>query len=91
MPALVNFQFHMIARIDDMTQVIMDRIRVHDNFDNALKTRRNWSKNVHDERYAPWQIILESMDPVFCVLIMAGISPAIKSNCDGVAVYVCIL
>ena len=73
MPAHINFQFHMIARIDNMTQVIMDQIWVHDNFDNALKTRRNWSKNVHDERYAPWQIILESMDPVFCVLISLGL------------------
>ena len=69
MPALINFQFHMIARIDDTTQVIMDHICVHDNFENALKTRLNWSKNVNDERDAPWQIVLASMDPVFCVYI----------------------
>jgi len=73
MPALIKFQFHMIARIDDTTQVIMDHIRVHDNFENALKTRLNWSKNVHDERDAPWQIILGSMDPVLCVLISLGL------------------
>ncbi len=73
MPALINFQFHMMTRIDDTTQVIMDHIRVHDNFENALKTRLNWSKNVHDERDAQWQIILGSMDLVFCVLISLGL------------------
>ena len=40
MPALViNFQFHMIARINNTTHVIMGHIRVHDNFEDALKTR----------------------------------------------------
>jgi hypothetical protein len=73
MPALINFQFHLIARIDDTTQVIMDHIRVHDNFDNALKTRLNWSKNVQDERDAPWQVILGSMNPVFCNFISLGL------------------
>ncbi|KAI2497781.1 hypothetical protein MHU86_16723 [Fragilaria crotonensis] len=73
MPALMNFQFHMIARIDDTTQVIMDHIRVHDNFENALKTRLNWSKNVQDECDAPWQIVLGSMNPVFCVYISLGL------------------
>jgi len=73
MPALINFQFHMIARIDDTTQVIMEHIRVHDNFENALKTRLNWSKNVQDERDAPWQIVMGSMNPVFCVLISLGL------------------
>ena len=53
MPTLMNFQFHMIARIDDTKQVIMDHIQVHDNFENALKTPLNWSKNVQDERDAP--------------------------------------
>ena len=63
----------MIARIDDTTQVIMDHIRVHDSFENALKTRLNWSKNVQDERDAPWQIVMGSMNPVFCVLISLGL------------------
>jgi hypothetical protein len=87
MPALIKFQFHMIARIDDTTQVIMDHIRVHDNFENALKTRLNWSKNVHDERDAPWQIILGSMDPVFCVMISLGLWPEfhLQSNPTAMA------
>ena len=73
MPALINFQFHLIARIDDTTQVILDHIRIHDNFENALKTRLNWSKNVQDERDAPWQVVLGSMNAVFCVFISLGL------------------
>ena len=66
MPALTNYQFHMIARIDDTTQVVLEHIQINDNFENALKTWLNWSKNVRDERDAPWQIMLAtSMDPVF--------------------------
>jgi hypothetical protein len=44
--ALTNFQFHMIARIDDTTQVLVDNVQIHNSFPNALKTRLNWSKNV---------------------------------------------
>lgn len=66
--AMVNFQFHLIARVDDTTQLVLEHIRVHDNFPNCLKTRLNWSKNVNDERDAPWQIVLGSINPVYCVL-----------------------
>ena len=66
--ALINFQFLLIARIDDTTQVLVDNICVHDNFCNALKTRLNWSKNFTEERDAPWQVVLGLMDTLFCVL-----------------------
>ena len=87
MPALINFQFHMIARIDDTTQVIMDHIRVHNHFENALKTRLNWSKNVQDERDAPWQIVLGSMNPIFCVLISLGLwlESNLRANATAIA------
>ncbi len=51
----------------------MDHIQVHDNFDNALKTQLNWSQNVQDERDTPWQVILESMNPMFCNFISLGL------------------
>lgn len=66
--AIANFQFHLIARVDDSTQLVLEHIRVHNNFPNCLKTRLNWSKNVGDERDAPWQIVLGSLNPVYCVL-----------------------
>lgn len=87
MPAIMNFQFHMIARIDDTTQVTIDHIRVHDNFENALKTRLNWSKNVNDERDAPWQIVLGSMDPVYCVFISLALwlETNLRTNASAMA------
>jgi hypothetical protein len=44
MPAFLNYQFHLIARIDDTTQVTIDNICVHNKFSNCLKTKLNWSK-----------------------------------------------
>ena len=66
--AITNFQFAMLARIDDTTQVLLDSIQIHDNSCNVLKTRKNWSKNVQDERDAPFQIDLGCMDTLYCVL-----------------------
>jgi hypothetical protein len=66
--AMVNFRFHSIACVDDSTQLVLEHIRNHDSFPSALETRLNWSKNVDDERDAPWQIMLESLNPVYCVL-----------------------
>jgi hypothetical protein len=51
--AIVNFQFHMIIRIDDSTQVVLEHDRVHDKFSHSLKARLNWLKNVNDEQDAP--------------------------------------
>ena len=65
---MTNFQFHLIAWVDDSTQLVLEHIRVHDTFVSALKTRLNWSKNVDDEQDAPWQIVLGSLNPVYCVL-----------------------
>jgi hypothetical protein len=94
--ALTNFQFHLLARIDDTTQVLVENLKIHDSFCNALKTRLNWSKNVSEERDAPWQIVLGSMDTAFCVFVSLSIwmelnlrrnpnallSPYVFSFCD---------
>jgi Pre-mRNA cleavage and polyadenylation specificity factor len=66
MPALMNFQFHMISRIDDSTQAFFDNLLAHDNFDFLLKVRLNWSKNVHEERDAPFQAVIPAMDQMYC-------------------------
>jgi hypothetical protein len=47
-------RYGICARIHDSTQVIIEHIRVHDKFAHALKARLNWSKNVQDERDAPF-------------------------------------
>ena len=38
---LTKFQLHMIGRIDDTTQVLIENIQVQDFYPNALKTRMN--------------------------------------------------
>ena len=72
-PALMSYQFHMIARIDDTTQVSLENIQKHDHFDFCLKTKLNWSKNVMDEQEAPWQTMIGSLDTNFCVLVSTAL------------------
>jgi hypothetical protein len=58
----------MIARIDD-TQFLMENLTAHPDFDFTLQSKLTWSKNVHEERDAPNQILIGAMDPWFCVLL----------------------
>ena len=65
--ASLNFQFHMIARIDDSMNVKMDNFKTCPTFPCYLQTRMNWSKNVQEERDAPWQMIMPCMNTMYCV------------------------
>ncbi len=72
--ALCCFQFTMIGRIDDCTQWEKEHFKAHTQFpDVAARARLSWSKNVQEERDAPWQILLGSMDPSFCVILNVAI------------------
>ena len=62
------FQVHLIARMDDSMNVLMENIAVHPRFPFCLRTRLKWSKNVREERDAPWQIMVGCQDSDFCVL-----------------------
>lgn len=74
MPALMSFQTAMISRVDDATQWKKEHFKAHTLFPTfAARARLNWSKNVSEERDAPWQILLGSMDPTFCVLLNVGL------------------
>ena len=69
-PALMCFQFHMIGRVDDCCKWKRTNFRVHDVHPHkAAKARLAWSKNVGEERDAPWQHVFGCMDPLFCVLL----------------------
>ena len=46
---------------------------MHDKFSHSLKVRLNWSKNVNDERDAPFQLVLGSMNHIYCVLWSLGL------------------
>ncbi len=73
-PALLSIQTALIGRVDDVTQWKKENFKAHNTFPTfAAKARLNWSKNVNEERDAPWQILLGSMDPDFCVLLNVGL------------------
>ena len=63
----MNYQYHMIARIDDTCQIKMTNLKIHTNFNFALKVKLNWSKNVREHRDAPWQTVLPSADQQYCL------------------------
>ena len=48
--AQMNFQFHLMARLDDCCNVPRENLEIHPNFPFALKTRLNWAKNCNEER-----------------------------------------
>jgi hypothetical protein len=73
MPAFLNYQLHLLARIDNTIQITIDNIRVHNEFSNCLKTKLNWSKNVQEERDAPRQMMMGRKDWDYCVLISIGL------------------
>jgi hypothetical protein len=50
-----------------------DALKACSEFDFALTTRLPWSKNVHEERDAPEQIMLAAMDPRYCVQLAFAI------------------
>ena len=58
-PAFMNFQCHMIAHIDCVSQKKKVLFQLHDIFPEfAAKAQLSWSKNVHEECDTPWQIEL---------------------------------
>jgi hypothetical protein len=73
-PALTKFQFHMISRIDDSTLFFAHHLKPHDNYETfCLKARLNWAKNVNEERQAPYQALIGSMNQQYCVFIALGV------------------
>jgi hypothetical protein len=69
LPSYIKYQFHLIARNDDTAHVDGEEIKDSPQFDFTLKTKLRWSKNVHEEREAPEQIMIGAGDWKFCVLL----------------------
>lgn len=73
-PAMLSFQFHMIGRIDDCCKWKRENLAIHEvHSDKALIARMAWSKNVMEERSAPWQHVFGCMDPIFCTILNIGL------------------
>ena len=90
MPALFNFQSHMISRIDCASQWQKELFAPHDFFPQfAAKARLAWAKNVHEEGDAPWQIVFGLKEPLFCVFIGLAIwLEHYLSRAQGLSPYV---
>jgi hypothetical protein len=69
-PTMLKFQFHIIARTDDITNLETGDLRLHNKFGAfALQTKLSWSKNVMEERSFPDQILLGAAVTYFCILL----------------------
>lgn len=74
LPAMLCYQFAMICRLDDATQLPVTNLRRHEKFPTvALQSRLTWSKNAHEQRDAPWQSLLGSINTTFCVIVNMGL------------------
>ena len=67
--AFNNFHYHMISRVENCTQFVMQNIELHPHFNFAIKAKLCWSKNVQEKQNAPWQVALGSMETPFCILV----------------------
>ena len=63
------FQLHMIARLDDIMNFKLKDLTTNIKHSDAIKPKMRWSKNVLEEREYTDQIILESMDWKYCILV----------------------
>jgi hypothetical protein len=84
-PSLMKFQFHMIGRVDDCSQFLMESLTTNPDNDFTLRAKLRWSKNVHEERDAPNQILIGAMDPMFCVLVGLGVWLEVFLGRGGIA------
>ena len=68
-PMMALWQYHLIGRIDDVVHFKMEDPCGHGDYNFCLKTQVRWSKNVMEERQCPPQILLGSMDPLYCLIL----------------------
>ena len=67
--SVLPMQWHLIARIDDMMKLKFENIHFNHQYPGTLLCQMRWSKNISEEREAPVQIIVGSMDPKLCPLL----------------------
>ena len=78
--AIQCIQWTLIARIDDSMHLQFDNFSMSPQFNFVLYCRMTWSKNVLDEREAPPQIILGSMNEIQCPLLQLSIYLELLGN-----------
>ena len=80
------FQFHTIARLDDVMNFKIWDLMSKIEFLDIIKSKMRWSKNMLEERKSPNQIIFGTMDWIYCVLVSLAIHlehTALERDEDG--------
>ena len=67
--AMITFQYHLIARCDDVAHMRKDVFGASDQYPGFLCCKLRWSKNVLEERDCPLQLVAASMNPDYCVYV----------------------
>jgi hypothetical protein len=72
-PCVMNLQYNMIARLDDACELEFEDLKENEQFPFAPLIQMCWSKNVHEERDAPEQILLGAQDWRYCILLSLAV------------------
>jgi hypothetical protein len=66
---IFRFQYNMMARIDDSSKFLSTDLKEsQDHPDYGLLAKICWSKNVREERQAPFHLILGAMNAAYCAI-----------------------
>lgn len=71
--AMYLWQYSLIGRIDDAAQTKVTAIKPSSRFPFALQCQLTWSKNILEERQAPFQILFASMQSDMCLFIALAV------------------
>ncbi|EGZ10710.1 hypothetical protein PHYSODRAFT_317819 [Phytophthora sojae] len=71
--SVLSLQWHICARIDDMMKLQFSNFSPDTQYPSTQLFQMRWSKNIHEERDAPEQIILGSMHPKMCALLKLAV------------------
>ena len=67
------FQFHMIARVDDVMHFSQEDLTPNLEYDYTFKSKMKWSKNILDESRTSDQIVIGAADPKFCAILALAV------------------
>lgn len=85
--SVLTIQWHLLCRIDDTLEMDFDTVEESTYSDYVLQTKIRLSKNIREEKEAPTQIVLGSMDPQVCPLLNLAVYVEILGFITGYATH----
>ena len=79
--ALMNMQWQLMARMDDMINLKFETVTTNLCFPFAINCQMRWSKNITEERDAPDQVLFGSMEEIICPLLNLGLFIECSDHC----------